>query len=237
MGGSVDQSALVVLAVDLDKRAADVAHQRDAGGLVVDEDAGAAVGGLHAAQDDVAVVVERVFGEDGARRMVLRHVEDGRHLALSRAVADQRGIAARAERQRQGIKQDGFAGAGLAGQDREAGRKIDVQPLDQDDIADRQAGQHSGNFFKHDLFRKPVPTFRDHAVFEHDLFRNWLPPFGIMLQIVRRRRRVARPSKSTSRHFRAAQARRSAAVRRNPCTTGCQDSCGRAPPPPSGLPK
>ena len=185
MGGSVDQSAFVVLSVDLDKRAADVAHQRDAGRLIVDEDAGAAVGGLHAAQDDVAVVVQRVFGEDGARGMVLRHVEDSRHLALGRAVADQGGIAARAERQRQGIKQDGFAGAGLAGEDREAGRKIDVQPLDQDDIADRQAGQHSGNFFEHDLFRKPVPTFRDHAVFKHDLFRNWLPPFGIMLQIVR----------------------------------------------------
>ena len=59
-----------MLAVDLDQRAADVAHQRDAGRLVVDEDAGAAVGGLHAAQDDVAVVVERVLGKDGARRMV-----------------------------------------------------------------------------------------------------------------------------------------------------------------------
>ena len=123
MGGRVDQRAFVVLAVDLDQRAADVAHQRDAGRLVVDEDAGAAVGGLHAAQDDVAVVVERVFGEDGARRMVARHVEDRRHLALGRAMANQRGVAARAERQRQGIKQDGFAGAGLAGQDGEAGEK------------------------------------------------------------------------------------------------------------------
>ena len=85
------------------------------------------------------------------------------------------------------IKQNGFAGAGLAGQHGKAGRKIDVQPLDQDDIADRQAGQHLGGLFEHDLF-----TFRDHAEFRHDLLRNRLALFEIMLQIVRRRRRLPR---------------------------------------------
>ncbi len=74
---------------------------------------------------------------------LLRHVEDGRHLALCRAVAHQRGVAARAERQRESVEKDGFAGARLAGEDGEAGGKIDVQPLDQDDIADRQAGRAS----------------------------------------------------------------------------------------------
>ena len=70
--------------------------------------------------------------------MVGRHVEDGGDLALLGAMADQAGVAARAERQRQGIEQDGFAGAGLAGQHRQARGEVDVQPLDQDDIADRQ---------------------------------------------------------------------------------------------------
>ena len=63
---------------------------------------------------------------------------------LLRAVAHQRGVAARAERQRQRVEQDGFAGAGLAGQHGKAGREVDVQPLDQDDIADRQMRQHAG---------------------------------------------------------------------------------------------
>ena len=140
MRARVDQGALVVLAVDLDQRTADVAHQRDAGRLVVDEDARAAVGRLHAAQDDVAVVVDGVFGEQRAGRMVARHVEDGDDLALRRAVAHQRGVAAGAKRQRQRVEQDGFAGTGFAGQHRKAGQEIDVQLLDQDDIADRQPG-------------------------------------------------------------------------------------------------
>ena len=138
MRAGIDQSALVMLAVDLDQRVADVAHQRDAGRLVVDEDAGAAVRRLQAAQDDVAVIVDGVFGKQRAGRMVARHVEDGDDLALCRAMAHQRGIAARAKRQRQRIEQDGFAGTGFTGQHGKAGQEVDVQLLDQDDIADRQ---------------------------------------------------------------------------------------------------
>ena len=75
--------------------------------------------------------------------MVARHVEGGRDLALRGAVANQRNVAARAERQRQCVKQDRFAGAGLAGQHRKSRSKIDIQPLDQDDIADRQVREHA----------------------------------------------------------------------------------------------
>ncbi len=56
--GGIDKRALVVLAVDFDQRTPDVAHQRHAGRLVVDEDARAAVGTLDPAQDDVAIVVD-----------------------------------------------------------------------------------------------------------------------------------------------------------------------------------
>ena len=139
----LDQRALVMLAMDLDQRAADVAHQRHARRLVVDEDARAPVRSLHALQDDVAIVVDGVVGKDGARRMVDRHVEGGGDLSLLRAVAHQRRVAARAERQRQGVKQDRFAGTGLAGQHRKPGGKVDIQPFDQDDIADRQMRQHA----------------------------------------------------------------------------------------------
>ena len=113
----VDQRPFVMLAVDFDQRPPDVAHQGHAGWLVVDEDAGPSVGALHPAQDDVAVVVQRVLGEDRPCRVVLRHVEHRDHLPLARAMAHQRRIAARAERQRQRIEQDGFAGTGFAGKD------------------------------------------------------------------------------------------------------------------------
>ena len=55
MGAGIDQRALVVLAVDLDQRLAQLLHHLHAHRLVVDEGAGAAVGELHAAQDQVVL--------------------------------------------------------------------------------------------------------------------------------------------------------------------------------------
>ena len=75
--------------------------------------------------------------------MALRHVEHRGDLALLRAVAHQAGVAAAAERQREGIEQDGFARAGFAGQHREATGKLDIEPFDQDDVTDRQTRQHA----------------------------------------------------------------------------------------------
>ena len=77
--------------------------------------------------------------------MILGDVEGGDHLALFGALAHQRRVAARAERQRKGVEQDRFAGAGLAGERGKAGAEIDVQPIDQDDVADGKASQHSGD--------------------------------------------------------------------------------------------
>jgi hypothetical protein len=47
------------------------------------------------------------------------------------------------ERQREGIEQDGFARAGLAGQHREATGEFDIESFDQDDVTDRQTRQHA----------------------------------------------------------------------------------------------
>ena len=74
--------------------------------------------------------------------MVLPDFEGGNHLAVLRAFAHQRRFAAGAERKRKGIEQNRFAGAGFASQDGEAGTEIDVQTIDQDDIADREPGEH-----------------------------------------------------------------------------------------------
>src|ERR1700727_1614022 len=74
--------------------------------------------------------------------MILRQVESGDHLALLGALAHHRGIAARAERQRESIEQDRFAGAGLAGERGKADTEIDVQAIDQDDVADGKPSEH-----------------------------------------------------------------------------------------------
>jgi hypothetical protein len=139
----VDQRTLVMLAMDLDQRGAYRLQGLYADRLIVDEGAGAAVGELHAAQNHFPGIVEAVRRQDPCRRVVLGDVEGRRHLALLRAVADQARIAAAAKCQREGIEQDGFARAGLAGQHREATGKFDIEPFDQDDVTDRQTRQHA----------------------------------------------------------------------------------------------
>src|SRR3954454_23654144 len=73
------------------------------------------------------------------------NVEGRGDLALLHAVAHQAGVAAPAQRQREGVEQDGFSGAGLPGQHREAAGKLDIEPFDQDDVTDRQTRQHAGS--------------------------------------------------------------------------------------------
>ena len=138
----IDERALVMLAVDLDERGADRAQHLHAHRLVVDEGAGAAVRELHPAQDEVAVGVDLGALGDAARRMVAGEIEDGGDLPLRLAVAHEPAVAAGAERQRKGVEEDRFAGAGLAGQDREALVEVELDPVDQDDVADRELREH-----------------------------------------------------------------------------------------------
>ncbi len=118
MRAGIDQSTSVVLAVDLDQRRAQRLQRLHADRLVVDEGAGAAVGELHAAQNQRLVGRDVAFGQQGARRMLRRKLEHRGDLALLRALTHQRGVAAAAERQRERVEQDRLAGAGLAGQHR-----------------------------------------------------------------------------------------------------------------------
>ena len=146
VGGGVDQSAFVVLAVDLDQGGAEFLHHLHAHRLIVDEGARAPVRKLHAAKNEIVLgrdVVGQIMGrKQRARRMGALDLEHGRHLALLGALPHQRLIAAGAERQGKGIEQDRLAGAGLAGEHGKTVGEIDVEPVDQDDVADRNSGEH-----------------------------------------------------------------------------------------------
>lgn len=133
----IDQCAIIVLAMNLYQRAADIAHQCNGRRLIIDEDACTAVRRLQTTQNDVAVIVNGILSQDFACRVIAWNVENSRHLALCRAMAHQRGIATCTQRQRQRVQQDGFAGAGFTGQNGKARREINVEPFDQDDIANR----------------------------------------------------------------------------------------------------
>src|SRR5580704_10603990 len=74
--------------------------------------------------------------------MVFADIEGGCDLTLFGALADQRGLTTRAERKGKGIEQDRLAGPGLASEHGKAAAEIDVQPIDENDVADGQAGQH-----------------------------------------------------------------------------------------------
>src|SRR5665647_2091144 len=69
-------------------------------------------------------------------------LEHGDDLALLHALAHQALVAARAERQREGVEENRLAGAGLAGEHGQALGKIDVEPVDQHDVTDRKSGKH-----------------------------------------------------------------------------------------------
>ncbi len=142
VGGGIDKGAVVMLAVDFDQRAADAAQHLDRHRLVVEEGAGAAVGKLDPAKDQFLVGRNVVRLEDGPRRVTCRHVERGSHLALLGALAHETRIATRTKRKCKGIEQDRFSGASLAGQHRQAGGKIDIEAINQDDVADREPDQH-----------------------------------------------------------------------------------------------
>ncbi len=142
VGGSIDQRALVVLAVDLDQRRAEAFQDLHADRLIVDEGARAPVGELDPPQDQFVLGRDVVVFEHEMRRVPGRHVEGGRHLPLLDTLAHQAGVAARPQRQREGVEQDRLAGAGLAREHGKAAGEIDIEPIDQHDVADREPGQH-----------------------------------------------------------------------------------------------
>jgi hypothetical protein len=67
--------------------------------------------------------------------MVGGEIEGRRHLPLRPPLAHETAIAARPERQRQRVEQNGFAGSGLAGQDRQSVAEIEIEPIDDDECA------------------------------------------------------------------------------------------------------
>ena len=144
LGRRIEQGLLLVLAMDLDQQLADPAQQPAADRLIVDERPRAAVGGEHAAQHQVVLGLDAVLAEQRRRRRVGGRREHRADRGLRRTLADQRPIGPATQREAEGVEQDRLAGAGLAGQHAEPAGELEVEPLDQDDVADRKAGQHGG---------------------------------------------------------------------------------------------
>ena len=81
-----------------------------------------------------------VFGSaDEQGGMVVGQLEFGRDLGLVRAGPDQAAVRAGAHGQAQCVQQDRLAGAGFAGQHAQGSGEVEVEPVNQNDVADREA--------------------------------------------------------------------------------------------------
>ena len=139
----IDHGAVVVLAVDLDQRRAELAEQRHRDRLVVDEGAAAPVAALDAAEDQVAVGLDAALGEQARGR-------DGRRATSKTAVTSPCSAPCRTS---------ALSPRPPSASDSASSRidlpapvspvstvrpcvEIDVQAVDEDDVADREGDEH-----------------------------------------------------------------------------------------------
>ena len=139
--GLVEAGEGFSLGVDEGQLGGELLEDGDGGGLVVDEDAALAGGEDFAAEDDfVAFGVDAVFFEDGFGAG--SGLEDAGDDGLFGAVADhfRRGFAAHQQGQR--IYKDGFARAGFAGEQVEAGAEDGDGVIDDGVVFSAQFDEH-----------------------------------------------------------------------------------------------
>jgi hypothetical protein len=87
-------------------------------------------------------ILQVVGGEPGARRLESRHVELGGDVRPLGTGTHHARIRARAQREAQRVHEDGFPGAGLAGERGEAARELEVEGSDDHEITEGESAQH-----------------------------------------------------------------------------------------------
>ena len=128
--------------MDIDERFAELAQRLHRHRLAVHIRARATVGADDSPQHAFAFVLDRLLGEPGARGGVVRDRERGGDFGALGAVPHDFGACATARREQQRIDEDGFAGAGFAGQHGEAGGELQLGGVDDGEIADLDMQQH-----------------------------------------------------------------------------------------------
>ena len=130
-----------VLPVDLDEVIGQLAQLRHRGHTTVDPGPAAPLRIDHAAQHQAFVAtVEARLRQPGLHRG--RQVEIGHHLGAGCAFPHGAGVGTTAQRQLQGIDQDGLARAGLACEHGEAGAELDLERPHDRVVLQHQAPEH-----------------------------------------------------------------------------------------------
>lgn len=135
---------MVVRAVQVHEPVADAFERLECGRGVVDETFAGAVGGELTADDELiggvvfqAEFIERVAG--GGAGIELEHGLDGAKVG---AGAQDGFVSALAEQEVERAGDDGFAGAGFAGDDVEAGPELDEEVVHDGQVANPQGLKH-----------------------------------------------------------------------------------------------
>ena len=141
MTARIQQPALIILSVNFHQQRANIAQEGGRHRLVVDKRPAAAIGLQGPAKHENALLVlcQIIVCKQGERWMRRIHLENGRSACLHRRLAHQSRIRALAKCQAQPVQQDGLSGAGFARQNMQSGAKLQVHPLDQDEVTDREA--------------------------------------------------------------------------------------------------
>ena len=138
MTGRVEQTTLVMLAVDLDQGFTQLAQHRGGYCLIVDIGPAPAIGADLTAEDQAVFDIQILLPQKLPHRMIIRRIEGGHDGASIRALAYQSRATPPAQGQAEGIQQNGLAGTGLAGQHTQACLQIEIQTIDQHDIGNGQ---------------------------------------------------------------------------------------------------
>ena len=144
--GILPEQEVLMLRMDVDEVAAELAQQGQLHGRVVDEGTALACG-VDLASDDggAGVVLEVVLGKEGFE-VIGGDVELCLDDALAGTAAHGLGVGSLAEDETEGAHDDGLAGACLAGDDGEALARVELEMIDEGVVLDSQELKHRFNF-------------------------------------------------------------------------------------------
>ncbi len=125
-----------------DQQLTELPHHLHAYGLVVDISLGAPVGRLNATENKFAVVIEAVLAQQEAGSDDRSELRKWPSPAPCLRRGARAAITAPAKGKRKTVKQNGFARTRLARQHGKARLETEVEPFDENDIANRELDQH-----------------------------------------------------------------------------------------------
>ncbi len=142
----VEQPAVVMLAVDLDRERADLAQGRGGHAHAPDERAAAAVRLHRPAQCErlPGLHLDALLGKQRKRGVARGKHQLGRDRRAVLPGTDQAAVRACAQRQAQCVEQDRLARTGLSGQHPQPPLEVELEPVDQHHVTDGELAQHRG---------------------------------------------------------------------------------------------